>query len=109
MAIKDLLKNIIPQDVNIFGAGLPSYAKYAQNAGLITQDQINAANKRSLFQGLLGMGASYLSQPKNQGYGSIIPYLAKAYGSGMQMAQNPYQQLGQELMYKKQFDFKKNK
>jgi len=104
MAIKDLLKNIIPQDVNIFGAGLPSYAKYAQNAGLITQDQINAANKRSLFQGLLGMGASYLSQPKNQGYGSIIPYLAKAYGSGMQMAQNPYQQLGQELMYKKQFD-----
>lgn len=104
MAIKDLLKNIIPQDVNIFGAGLPSYAKYAQNAGLITQDQINAANKRSLFQGLLGMGASYLAQPKNQGYGSIIPYLAKAYGSGMQMAQNPYQQLGQELMYKKQFD-----
>ena len=40
----------------------------------------------------------------NKGYGSIIPYLAQAYGSGVQAAQNPYTQLGKDMQYKQQFD-----
>lgn len=99
MALLDYFENIIPKNTNIFGATQPSYLN-----AVATQDQLEAAKNQSLFQGLLGMGVGYLAQPKNQGYGSAIPYLAKSYLQGMQMAQSPYQQLEKDILMKQKFD-----
>ena len=97
-------KNIVPDDVNIFGAAAPAYADRAMELNLLDPNAVEKANKQSMFQGLLSTGLAYAAQPKNQGYGSVIPYLAKAYGTGMQAAQNPYTQLGKDLQYKQTFD-----
>jgi hypothetical protein len=72
--------------------------------GIITPEQRKAAQQQSMFQGLLGAGLSYLSQPKNQGYGSAVPYLAKAGLSGLQAAQAPYAQLEKDVLMKQKFD-----
>lgn len=97
-------KNIVPDNVNIFGAAAPAYADRAMELNLLDPSAVEKANKQSMFQGLLSTGLAYAAQPKNQGYGSVIPYLAKAYGTGMQAAQNPYTQLGKDLQYKQTFD-----
>ena len=96
MAIK--LEDFIPKGTNIFGARTPTYLE-----GLITPEQMKQAQQQSLFQGLLGTAVGYLAQPKNQGYGSAIPYLAKAYGQGMQMAQTPYSNLERDILIKEKF------
>jgi len=101
MALLDSLKDLIPQNTNIFGATLPAYL---QGEGVASKDQIQTAKNQSLFQGLLGTALGYLAQPKNQGYGSAIPYLAKSYMQGMQMAQNPYDRLQQDVLMKEKFD-----
>ena len=97
MAIK--LEDFIPKGTNIFGARTPTYLE-----GLITPEQMKQAQQQSLFQGLLGTAVGYLAQPKNQRYGSAIPYLAKAYGQGMQMAQTPYANLERDILMKEKFD-----
>jgi len=97
MAIK--LEDFIPKGTNIFGARTPTYLE-----GLITPEQMKQAQQQSLFQGLLGTAVGYLAQPKNQMYGSAIPYLAKAYGQGMQMAQTPYANLERDILMKEKFD-----
>jgi len=97
MAIK--LEDFIPKGTNIFGARTPTYLE-----GLITPEQMKQAQQQSLFQGLLGTAVGYLAQPKNQRYGSAIPYLAKAYGQGMQMAQTPYSNLERDILMKEKFD-----
>ena len=60
------------------------------------------AKKQSIFQGLLSSGLSYAAQPKNQGYGSVLPYLAKAGLAGVQAAQSPYDQMGKDAMMNQQ-------
>ena len=97
MAIK--LEDFLPKGTNIFGARTPTYLE-----GLITPEQMKQAQQQSLFQGLLGTAVGYLAQPKNQMYGSAIPYLAKAYGQGMQMAQTPYANLERDILMKEKFD-----
>jgi hypothetical protein len=77
---------------NVFGAG-PSNTDALVTAGLISQDDIDKAQKQSLMRGLLGTAVSYISQPKNQGYGSALPYLGKAFMAGMEQAQTPYDNL----------------
>jgi hypothetical protein len=77
---------------NVFGAG-PSNTDALVTAGLISQEDIDKAQKQSLMRGLLGTAVSYISQPKNQGYGSALPYLGKAFMSGMEQAQSPYDNL----------------
>lgn len=104
MAWTDIFKDFLPENTNIFGASLPTYVNKAKEVGLLDQTAIDKANRQSLFQGLLGTAAAYFAQPKNQGYGSALPYIAKAYGQGMQMAQNPYTQLGKEMQYAKEFE-----
>ncbi|MDA9097089.1 hypothetical protein N9J50_02010 [Methylophilaceae bacterium] len=98
----DFLKDLVPQGTNIFGAAPSANMKQMAEMGLLGegkyQDMLDKANKQSLFQGLLASGLSYAAQPKNQGYGSIFPYLAKAGLSGMQAAQSPYDQMGQDAM-----------
>lgn len=79
-------------DANIFGAS-PSNTDALVTAGLISQEDIDKAQKQSLMRGLLGTAVSYIAQPKNQGYGSALPYLGKAFMSGMDQAGKPFQDL----------------
>ena len=96
MAIK--LEDFIPSGTNIFGARTPTYLE-----GLITPDQLKKAQQQSLFQGLLGTAVGYLAQPKTQGYGSAIPYLAKGYLQGMESAQAPFSNLEKDVLMKAKF------
>jgi hypothetical protein len=96
MAFFDTFSNPF-EGMNIFGARLPTYlsgipASEGVDAtkGLLAQPEIDKLKNQALFQGLLGTAATYLSQPKNQGYGSALPYLAKAYLGGMQSSQGVY-------------------
>jgi hypothetical protein len=63
------------------------------DAGLLAPDAKEKAQSQSLMRGLLGAGVSYLSQPQNQNYGSITPYIGKALGAGMEAAQKPFDNL----------------
>ena len=85
--------NAFGDGVNIFGASRSNNIDLLKNAGLIGEKDIEDAQRKSLMQGLLGTGIAYLSQPKNQGYGSIFPYIGKAFQVGMQQANNPYDDL----------------
>jgi hypothetical protein len=96
MAIK--LEDFIPSGTNIFGARTPTYLE-----GLITPEQLKKAQQQSLFQGLLGTAVGYLAQPKNQNYGSPIPYLAKGYLQGMESAQTPFSNLEKDVLMKEKF------
>ena len=96
MAIK--LEDFIPSGTNIFGARTPTYLE-----GLITPEQLKKAQQQSLFQGLLGTAVGYLAQPKNQNYGSAIPYLAKGYLQGMESAQAPFSNLEKDVLMKAKF------
>ena len=71
----------------------PRYAGKLEDLGLLEVGDLEAARKQSIFQGLLGAGLGYLAQPKNQGYGSIAPYVAKAGMQGLQFMKTPYEQL----------------
>lgn len=71
--------------MNIFGARQPEYL-----GGLLTTDQQEKLKNQALISGLIGAGATYLATPKNQGYGSALPYIAKSYLGGMQASQGAY-------------------
>ena len=85
-------QNLFGTGSNVFGAS-NSNTDALQKAGLLTEADINKANNQSLMRGLLGTAISYISQPKNQGYGSALPYLGKAFMSGMESAQKPLDEL----------------
>ena len=76
----------------------PRYAGKLEDLGLLEVGDLEAARKQSIFQGLLGAGLGYLAQPKNKGYGSIAPYLAKAGMQGLQFMKSPYEQLTQDAL-----------
>ena len=94
----DFLKDIGGSGINIFGASQPSYLKEMQDMNLLSPGAMAKAKDQALYKGLLNTGLAYLAQPKNQGYGSAIPYLAKAGLSGMQASQGTYDELGKEAM-----------
>jgi hypothetical protein len=79
--------------MNIFGARQPDYL-----GGLLSPEELQKVQNQSLLQGVLGSAATYLAQPKNQGYGSALPYLGKAYLGGMQSSQGAYDQATQNLL-----------
>jgi hypothetical protein len=70
--------------MNIFGAKAPEYL-----GGLLTQEQQDKLKNQSLLSGILGAGATYLAQPKNQNIG-LGAILGKSYLGGMQGAQGVY-------------------
>tara|TARA_B110000285_G_scaffold31193_1_gene32169 strand:- start:20006 stop:21481 length:1476 start_codon:yes stop_codon:yes gene_type:complete len=78
-------------DINAFGAGPDARAQSLLDAKLITPEAMESANKRSIGTGIMTGIASYLAQPKNQNYGSVVPYLGKAYLNANQAAQAPFQ------------------
>lgn len=67
---------------DILGFGIPDVY-----GGILTQDQLNQlsdqATKRGISMGLL----DFITTPKNQGFGTITPYIGKAIGSGLQSYQ----------------------
>jgi len=85
------------KDINIWGTRMPPYlggtpATETKQAipGLLSNEEQQKLQNQALVQGGLGAVATYLAQPKNQGYGSILPYLGKAYLGGMQASQGTY-------------------
>ena len=97
----DYLKNLVPEDTTIFGASPSPNLKRMAQLGLLNgnyEDIVADATKRSNFSGLLNTALSYVSQPKNQGYGSIVPYLAKAGVAGVNAGQKVFDQLGTDAM-----------
>jgi hypothetical protein len=92
--------------MNIFGAKLPDYLSGvpAQGetpaiAGLLNQAQQDKLRNQSLLSGVLGAGATYLAQPKNQNIG-LGAILGKSYLGGMQGAQNVYNTAAESEMNK---------
>jgi len=80
--------------MNIFGTripdyltGLPAQGQTPAVPGLLNPVQQEQLRNQALLSGLIGAGATYLATPKNQGYGSPLPYLAKSYLGGMQASQ----------------------
>ena len=104
----DFLKNLVPKDTNMFGASPNANMRKLAEMGLLGdanyEDMLAKANKQSVFQGLLNTGLAYAAQPKNQGYGSIFPYLAKAGLAGVQAAQSPFDQMGKDAMMNQQLE-----
>ena len=85
--------NLFGTGTNIWGAGGNGNTQKMIDAGLLAPDAKEKAQSQSLMRGLLGAGVSYLSQPQNQNYGSITPYIGKALGAGMEAAQKPFDNL----------------
>lgn len=90
----DFLKNVFGTGSNIFGASGNNSDSLIKN-GLLQQTDVDKAQNQSLMRGLLGTAVGYLAQPKNQGYGSGIPYIFKGLQQGMEQAQQPFDQLQQ--------------
>ena len=79
--------------MNVFGARQPDYL-----GGLLSPEELQKVQNQAMLQGVLGTAATYLAQPKNQGYGSALPYLGKAYLGGMQASQGAYDTATQNLL-----------
>ena len=90
--------DIFGSGVNIFGAAPPSYL--GGEGGLLNTAEMAKLKQQSLMSGLLNTGLTYLAQPKNQRYGSALPYLAKAGIAGVGASQNVYDQASQDYMTK---------
>ena len=80
--------------MNIFGAKQPEYL-----GGLLSQEQQDKLKNQSLLSGILGAGATYLAQPKNQNIG-LGAILGKSYLGGMQQAQGTYSAAAENEMNK---------
>ena len=87
------LKDIFGTGTNIFGQSAGGETDLLVKNGLLSQEQVEKAQNASLISGLIGTGLSYAAQPKNQDYGSFVPYLAKGFQQGMEQAKQPFTDL----------------
>jgi hypothetical protein len=78
-------------------APAPTYLGKLQDANLITADDLASLKQQSMVKGLLAAGLGYLAQPKNQRFGSPLPYLGKAGLMGLQAMQQPYNQFARDF------------
>jgi hypothetical protein len=90
--------------MNIFGARLPDYlsgiparGEIPAVPGLLNQAQQEQLKNQSLLSGILGAGATYFAQPKNQNIG-LGAILGKSYLGGMQGAQGVYSSAAENEM-----------
>ena len=72
---------------DIFGVSTPDYLP-----SLLGQDKANEVSSSAGTAGLLNGIMTYLATPKNQQYGSPIPYIAQAWMAGNKGAQGTYDQ-----------------
>jgi len=84
------LKDIFGTGTNIFGAGAGGETDLLVKNGLLSKEDVEKAENASLISGLIGTGVAYAAQPKNQDYGSFVPYLAKGFQQGMEQAKQPF-------------------
>ena len=70
--------------INIFGDAPQSLT------GLLGEQATNDLRKKALTTGLINAAIGYIAQPKNQGYGSVLPYVGRALMAGQQGAQGVY-------------------
>ena len=87
------LKDIFGTGTNIFGASAGGETDLLVKNGLLSQEAVDKAQTQSLMSGLIGTGIAYAAQPKNQEYGSFVPYLAKGFQQGMEQAKQPFTEL----------------
>jgi hypothetical protein len=87
------LKDIFGTGTNIFGASAGGETDLLVKNGLLSQEAVDKAQNASLISGLIGTGVAYAAQPKNQEYGSFVPYLAKGFQQGMEQAKTPFTEL----------------
>jgi hypothetical protein len=81
--------------MNIFGAKMPTYLSGAD--GLLSTTEQEKLKNQALLSGILGAGATYLAQPKNQNIG-LGAILGKSYLGGMTQSQGAYDQGTQNLL-----------
>jgi hypothetical protein len=72
-------------DFNIFGS-TPEYY-----TGLLGQEATDKLRKRATGTGIANALLALVAQPRNQGYGSALPYIGKALMAGQQAGQNVVQ------------------
>ena len=113
MAIEDYLPEGLNQFLegrNVFGVRAPQFLTDVSNmpknttdsptnpmAGLLSPDQLKAAERDSLYSGLLGGGLQFALAPRNKNAGSVAPYILDALLAGRQTAQQPYADLSQSV------------
>jgi len=105
MALYDKAKNWWDNlDVgnDLLGVGLSDKDQLMLEGGLLKKEDVKRAKEKSLTQGLLSAGLAYAIQPKNKGYGSAIPYLAKSMQAGLAGAIAPYEGLGETAKLREQ-------
>jgi hypothetical protein len=73
--------------MELFASTPPEYL-----TGLLGQDKVDALKQKSSTAGLLNTVLSYAAQPKTQGYGSPLPYLANAFLAGRKASGDVYDQ-----------------
>lgn len=69
---------------NLFGAP-PEYL-----TGLLGADATDKLRKQAMTTGLVNSAIALIAQPRNQRYGSALPYIGKALMAGQQAGQNVY-------------------
>lgn len=75
-----MLSGLLGKDFGLWNQGLAG--------NLLDKETLSALNSQANKSALLTAGLSWLAQPKNQGYGSSIPYLAQSALSGYGAGQN---------------------
>lgn len=85
--------NLLGSGTNIFGAGTDIDMERNKKLGLLEKTDVDTARSASLTKGLIGSVVGYLAQPKNQNYGSGLPYIFKGLEQGMKSAQQPFDNL----------------
>jgi hypothetical protein len=58
--------------------------------GLLGEDKMNQLRSQAAQTGLINAAIGYFAQPKNQRFGSALPYIARSLVAGQQGAQNVY-------------------
>ena len=88
--------------LNIFGQP-PEYL-----SGLLGVDP-EKLRKQAMTTGLINTALAFAAQPRNQQYGSVLPYAAKALMAGQQGAQGVYQGALQDYQTRQQIEEAKRK
>jgi len=70
---------------NLFGTP-PEYL-----TGLLGQDELSKLQSKANTTGLINTALAFIAQPRNQRYGSALPYLGKALMAGQQSGQGVYE------------------
>ena len=83
--------------LNIFGQP-PEYL-----SGLLGIDP-EKLRKQAFGTGLINTALAFAAQPRNQGYGSVLPYAARALMAGQQGAQGVYQGALQDYMTRQKIE-----